>query len=297
MTFFLLGLLAHVVADFALQADSVVESKGKRIPRGYLKHGAIVLVSNAIAFHVYGLKVAAAIAAAVAATHIGIDWLKSMAEGRGAVGSTRSGAGASGRSGTSSGAIGDARSGFDGLDGRGATRGLLVFLLDQCAHVAVLVGVWELAVDLYVARLSESVLRIYQGTFLRKTVQALLPACTALDLSFDKVLIIALAYVTVVFVGAVFVRQVLDAFSIYAEPRLSTRAGRCIGMAERALMLTLVLVDALPSIAFVLTAKSLARFQELNDMGFAEYYLVGTLTSAVVAVSVGIAARAVIQVL
>ncbi|MGE5588910.1 MAG: DUF3307 domain-containing protein [Clostridia bacterium] len=330
MTFFLLGLLAHVVADFALQAGSMVESKGKRMIRGYLKHGAVVFASNAVAFHVYGFRVAATLALVVAITHVAIDWLKTLAERGGAGASVRvsvrasgrasgragvsggvsssagssmgsgtgSGAGSSGSpsaSSTSSSAIG----GLDSrLDGRGSpARGLLVFLADQCAHVAVLVGIWEFAADVYVGRLSPSVLRVYEGVFLRKTVPALLPTCTALALSLDRALVITLAYVTVVFAGAVFVRRALDAFSIYAEPRLATSAGRYIGMAERALMLTLVLVDALPSIAFVLTAKSLARFQELNDMRFAEYYLVGTLMSAVVALSVGIVARAVIQVL
>lgn len=326
MTFFLLGLLAHVVADFALQAGSMVESKGKQMIRGYLKHGAVVFASNAVAFHVYGFRVAATLALVVAITHVAIDWLKTLAERGGAGASVRVSVRASGRAGVSGGVSSSAGSsmgsgtgsgagssgspsasstsssaigGLDSrLDGRGSpARGLLVFLADQCAHVAVLVGIWELAADVYVGRLSPSVLRVYEGVFLRKTVPALLPTCTALALSLDRALVITIAYVTVVFAGAVFVRRALDAFSIYAEPRLATSAGRYIGMAERALMLTLVLVDALPSIAFVLTAKSLARFQELNDMRFAEYYLVGTLMSAVVAVSVGIVARAVIQVL
>lgn len=311
MTFFLLGLLAHVVADFVLQADSVVESKCKRMIGGYLRHGAIVFASSAVAFHLYGLGVAAVLALIVSATHVAIDWLKNLAE-RGAAGVNASaGASASARARARAGASASAsaRVGASASASAGAgvsvssrssrsspRRSLLVFLVDQCAHAAVLVAVWELA-DTHVRRLSDKVLWIYQSVLLQKTVPTLLPACAELGISLNRVLVLTLAYVVVIFAGAVLVRLMLDAFSIGVEPRLATNAGRYIGMVERALMLTLVLVDALPSIAFVLTAKSLARFQELNDMRFAEYYLVGTLTSACIALCVGIVAGAVLPAL
>ena len=38
------------------------------------------------------------------------------------------------------------------------------------------------------------------------------------------------------------------------------------------------------AIGFVLTAKSLARFNQLNDQSFAEKYLVGTLLSSFLAI-------------
>lgn len=304
MTFLLLGLLAHVVADFVLQADSVVESKCKRMIGGYLRHGAIVFASSAVAFHLYGLGVAAVLALIVSATHVAMDWLKNLAERGGAAGvnasagasasaSARAGASASARVGASAGAGVSVSSRSSRSSPR---RSLLVFLVDQCAHAAVLVAVWELA-DTHVGRLSDKVLWVYKSVLLQKTVPTLLPACAELGISLNRVLVLTLAYVVVIFAGAVLVRLMLDAFSIGVEPRLATNAGRYIGMVERALMLTLVLVDALPSIAFVLTAKSLARFQELNDMRFAEYYLVGTLTSACIALGVGIVAGAVLPAL
>jgi len=303
MTFLLLGLLAHVVADFVLQADSVVESKGRRMIGGYLRHGAIVFASSAVAFHLYGLGVAAVLALVVSAAHVAIDWLKNLAERGGAAGvNVGAGAGASASAGVSASASASASVSVSvggSASARSRTsprRSLLVFLADQCAHAAVLVAVWELA-DTYVGRLSDKVLWIYQGVLLQKTVPTLLPACAKLGISLNGVLVLMLAYVVVIFAGAVLVRLMLDAFSIGVEPRLATNAGRYIGMVERALMLTLVLVDALPSIAFVLTAKSLARFQELNDMRFAEYYLVGTLTSACIALGVGIVAGAVLPAL
>lgn len=52
-----------------------------------------------------------------------------------------------------------------------------------------------------------------------------------------------------------------------------------IGIFERFIIVTLVIHNAYPAITFIFTAKSLARFRELEDKAFVEYYLVGTLLS------------------
>jgi hypothetical protein len=57
---------------------------------------------------------------------------------------------------------------------------------------------------------------------------------------------------------------------------------------ERLILITLVVTDAIAAMGFVLAAKSLARYQELNDREFAEYYLVGTLTSFSLALLAGL---------
>ncbi len=57
------------------------------------------------------------------------------------------------------------------------------------------------------------------------------------------------------------------------------RAGALIGFLKRTFVLTFVLIDQYVVIAIVLTAKSITRFEELKDRKFAEYYLVGTLSS------------------
>ncbi|HAL62095.1 MAG TPA: hypothetical protein DCP08_06785 [Chloroflexi bacterium] len=64
--------------------------------------------------------------------------------------------------------------------------------------------------------------------------------------------------------------------------------GKIIGNLERFLILTLVILQEYTAIAFVLTAKSVARFRELDKREFAEYYLIGTLTSTLVAIIVGL---------
>jgi hypothetical protein len=62
------------------------------------------------------------------------------------------------------------------------------------------------------------------------------------------------------------------------------RAGQAIGKLERLLVATLVITNQLSAIGFVMTAKSLARYKQLEEKDFAERYLVGTLASVAIAV-------------
>lgn len=59
--------------------------------------------------------------------------------------------------------------------------------------------------------------------------------------------------------------------------------GRVIGDLERILIFLLALEGQLGAVGLVLTAKSLARFEDFKQQEFAEYYLVGTLSSTLVA--------------
>jgi hypothetical protein len=70
------------------------------------------------------------------------------------------------------------------------------------------------------------------------------------------------------------------------------RVGATIGVLERLLIVTFVLVGADAAIGFVIAAKTIARFRQLDDRDFAEYYLLGTLASVSVAIVTGLIARA-----
>lgn len=64
----------------------------------------------------------------------------------------------------------------------------------------------------------------------------------------------------------------------------SEKAGRYIGILERVIIIVLVVTNSVSSIVFVLTAKSVARFKELGETKLsAEYYLIGTLLSTLIA--------------
>lgn len=62
------------------------------------------------------------------------------------------------------------------------------------------------------------------------------------------------------------------------------RIGSWIGILEREIILLLGLLGQYGAIGFVLTAKSLARYKQLEEQAFAEKYLVGTLLSALIAI-------------
>ena len=70
------------------------------------------------------------------------------------------------------------------------------------------------------------------------------------------------------------------------------KVGATIGVLERLLIVTLLLVGADAAIGFVVAAKTIARFRLLDDRDFAEYYLLGTLASVSVAIITALAARA-----
>lgn len=100
--------------------------------------------------------------------------------------------------------------------------------------------------------------------------------------------------------GSALVGQILKSFQLPraasdlpAPDRTATdlRMGRAIGILERMMVLTLVLVDQWAALGLVLAAKSIARFRELEDRRFSEYYLIGTLTSLLVAITTGLAVK------
>jgi hypothetical protein len=68
--------------------------------------------------------------------------------------------------------------------------------------------------------------------------------------------------------------------------------GRAIGSLERALALTLVLLGEYGAVGWIIAAKSLARFKALEEREFAEYFLIGTLASFLLAVLAGVGLRA-----
>jgi len=69
----------------------------------------------------------------------------------------------------------------------------------------------------------------------------------------------------------------------HPAPAPPGRVGEAIGILERLLIVTFVLVGAEAAIGLVIAAKTLARFKQLDDRDFAEYYLLGTLASVAVA--------------
>ncbi len=97
-----------------------------------------------------------------------------------------------------------------------------------------------------------------------------------------------LGYVVAALLGSPIISRLL---SRYEREDFGMRgAGMMIGIIERVLIVTLVYVDEIAAISLVLTAKSIIRFPEASrgNKSFAEYYLIGTLTSVTMALLVGL---------
>ncbi|MCI1944270.1 DUF3307 domain-containing protein [Clostridium luticellarii] len=103
-------------------------------------------------------------------------------------------------------------------------------------------------------------------------------------------IIYMLVYLVMLQPAAVTVKKVLSHISSRKyddkdEYRVTNyNVGYTIGILERIIAATLVLQNQLSTVGLVLAAKSLARFNQLNDREFAEKYLVGTLTSIAISI-------------
>ncbi|GIO22706.1 DUF3307 domain-containing protein [Oceanobacillus sp. J11TS1] len=75
----------------------------------------------------------------------------------------------------------------------------------------------------------------------------------------------------------------------YSSPLRSR--GKLIGYIERLLVIILTVIGSYPSIAFIIAAKSIARFKQLDDRNWAEYFLLGTLSSVFLGVVLGLIAQ------
>ena len=69
------------------------------------------------------------------------------------------------------------------------------------------------------------------------------------------------------------------------EEAIDTREynrGRVIGILERILIYFFVFNNHLSAVGFILAAKGITRFKELENREFAEYFLIGTLLSSII---------------
>ncbi|MGH7754027.1 MAG: hypothetical protein ACREN5_14565 [Gemmatimonadales bacterium] len=117
-----------------------------------------------------------------------------------------------------------------------------------------------------------------------------------------QVAVIAAAYWYACVGGMAIVRLVLGLVPVGERPGAggitvsATELGRgqLIGVLERALALTLILGGQFGALGLILAAKALTRFRALDDRDFAEYVLIGTLASLLLALLVGVGVTIVI---
>lgn len=102
------------------------------------------------------------------------------------------------------------------------------------------------------------------------------------------------SYLVTIIGGSAFVEFVLKQVEFSEEQKKALLeesvkgAGRIIGMLERVLVLTFILMNQPTAIAVIFAAKSIVRFETMKSRPYAEYYLIGTLTSIIFAILIGI---------
>jgi hypothetical protein len=251
----LLALLiaGHVFADFLVQTDAVARRKPHSTPL-MLWHGLLTLLTHAVLVWPFWNPAVLGAVILIAVVHTIIDMV------RAAIGTRW----------------------VDPLQS---------FLIDQTLHAAVIVLAWWGVLALDGARhgwleLGDAALLAYgscsvviaglvfNGKGGTKTVRTLLER-----------------YPEVVPGHAREVGFLAQGDEALQDERDTYAMGRTIGILERLLLYTLVLLGQWSALGFVLAAKSVARFRELESKHFADYYLIGTLTSVLVAIATGIAVR------
>lgn len=145
------------------------------------------------------------------------------------------------------------------------------FLIDQAMHIGIIISIC------YLFKLNE------YTTFFYKL-------CST-KINNTNVVLYVFLFVSLMNPTAVFIKKLLSALfssspnnAISANSDSDTQSnnqsvGYFIGILERLITAILLLCNQYAAIGLVLTAKSIARFKQLEERDFAEKYLVGTLTS------------------
>jgi len=104
---------------------------------------------------------------------------------------------------------------------------------------------------------------------------------------FDEIIILIIGYVLMA-IMAIAIKIMLKPYSAQIDSSGIKGAGALIGIFERILVFTFVLTNQYAAISIIFAAKSIARFSELKERNFAEYYLLGTFTSITIALVIGV---------
>jgi hypothetical protein len=106
-----------------------------------------------------------------------------------------------------------------------------------------------------------------------------------------KVTVYFIGYLVAMFIGARMVTYILSKLELNDEQRKTFSgikgAGKIIGILERVLTITFIYMNAPTAIALIFAAKSIIRFESAKDRPFAEYYLIGTISSITFAILIG----------
>lgn len=147
---------------------------------------------------------------------------------------------------------------------------LYSFIIDQVLHILVLCSLWMVITKQYAA----------VGDILQNIMKC------------DKCWIYLIGYLLILKPASIFLGLFTKRWREKGNVSESLQnAGQWIGYLERILIITFILIGKIEAIGFLLAAKSIFRFGELNkskEIKTTEYVLIGTLASFTIAIIIGL---------
>ncbi len=250
-------LIAHTLADFVIQTGNTVKAKADMKIKGYLLHGATLLLTSLPFMLLLNLRSMSAVLLKVSiiiAAHLVIDFLKQKLQNY--------------------------------LQTKTAPKisNLLLFVSDQAIHILIILfvtsgssieynqlGGWFISVNFADNGLTyENLKRIFLVLYISFSGAYFIPLM--LDKVYEKV-----DRYTDILNEILKVGENPIAHGFIDE----VKAGKWIGILERILIVIFLYSNQFASIGFIIAVKSLARFKMLENKIFSEYYLMGTMISVV----------------
>lgn len=124
------------------------------------------------------------------------------------------------------------------------------------------------------------------------------------QLDWIRFLIILTGALLVLNEANIFIRYLMESLQTVPQRKLSKQKeeidtreynrGRVIGILERILIFYFVLNSYLSAVGFILAAKGITRFKELENREFAEYFLIGTLLSAIISGAIALLIKSIL---
>lgn len=145
---------------------------------------------------------------------------------------------------------------------------LKILLIDQIIHILTLGIIWfvlkETVIDF--SNINSYLNQIGISVSLDRMVSVLL-------------ILLIIGKPTSIFIEKMLPVEIKESNSIEENSKNRINYGSLIGVLERVTIVLLAILYLWSSIALVFTAKSIARFKQLEDKDFAQKYLIGTLLS------------------
>ncbi len=140
-----------------------------------------------------------------------------------------------------------------------------LFFVDQLLHLFILVATV-----------------IFFSTYFE--IESILPISIS-----TKYLLIVLGYIICTKPANIFIKEIFSTYEIEMENKGDDlrNAGKLIGITERLLVFTFILLNQFEAVGFLIAAKSILRFKD-NSTIKTEYVLIGTMLSFGIAIAAGV---------